>query len=376
MPLAPTGPLRRARFLLATAAIALLGLLALASPALAVPGKFWGVVPQANPSVEDLQRLKRGGVDSLRVPISWGSVQPVRGAPLDWSSSDSYVEAAVLTGIEPFPFLSTAPAWAVPVDPRFGSAKFLPVRNGKQRSGWKQFVRGAVLRYGPRGSFWRENPQLPRRPIRVWQVWNEPNFKYFVARPNPAEYGKLVKLTYAAARSADRRAKLVLGGLFARPIEATFKVRPRQAYFASTFVRQMYRRTPGIGSKFHGIALHPYTGSWRNLTARIEEFRRALRPFGGDRKPLYLTEIGWSSEPPTAGNSFAKGLRGQARELRGAFRLFQAKQRQWRLQRIYWFSVNDYAGLCNFCGGSGLFGDGFRPKPAWRQYVRFAGGRP
>jgi len=82
MPLAPTGPLRRARFLLATATIALLGLLALASPALAVPGKFWGVVPQANPSVEDMQRLKRGGVDSLRVPISWQSVQPVRGAAL------------------------------------------------------------------------------------------------------------------------------------------------------------------------------------------------------------------------------------------------------------------------------------------------------
>jgi len=370
------GPSRRACFWLATVALAGLALLATATPALAVPGKFWGVVPQANPSVEDMRRLKRGGVDSIRVPVSWGSVQPTRGGGLDWSSSDSFVEAAVRTGIEPFPFLSTAPSWAVPVDRRFGSARFLPVRNGKQRSGWKQFVRGAILRYGPRGSFWRENPQLPRRPIRVWQVWNEPNFKYFVARPNPAEYGKLVKLTYAAARSADRGAKLVLGGLFARPIEATFRVRPRQAYFASTFIRQMYRRTPGIGSKFHGIALHPYTGSWKSLTARIEEFRRALRPFGGDRKPLYLTEIGWSSEPPRAGNSFAKGLAGQARELRGAFRLFRARQSRWHLQRIYWFSINDYAGLCNFCGGSGLFGDGFLPKPAWRQYVRFAGGRP
>ncbi len=371
-----TGPPRRARILLAAFAVAAFGVLAVASPALAVPAKFWGVVPQANPTLEELQRLKRGGVDSIRVPISWGSVQPERGAGLDWSSADGFVETAVAAGIEPFPFLSTAPVWAVPVDRRFGSPRFLPVRNGLQRAGWKRFVRGAVLRYGPRGSFWSENPQLPRRPIRVWQVWNEPNFKYFVARPNPAEYGKLVKLTYAAAKSADRGARLVLGGLFARPIEATLKVRPRQAYFASTFMRQMYRRTPGVGSKFHGVALHPYTGSWRNLPARIEEFRRALRPFGGDRKPLYLTEVGWSSEPPRRGNSFAKGLRGQARELTGAFRLFRANQRRWRLQRIYWFSINDYAGLCNFCGGSGLFADGFRPKPAWRAYVRFAGGRP
>ncbi len=37
------------------------------------------------------------------------------------------------------------------------------------------------------------------RPIRTWQIWNEPNFKYFVAKPNPGEYGKLVKISNAAS---------------------------------------------------------------------------------------------------------------------------------------------------------------------------------
>ncbi len=375
MPQLRIGPPRRARLWLASFAIAMLGALAFSAVASALPANFWGVVPQVAPDVEQLQRLKRGGVDSVRVPVSWGSIQPTRRGGYDWSSTDSFIASAVKARIEVFPFLSTAPSWAVPVDRRFGSPRTLPVRNGRQRSGWKQFVTQAILRYGPRGTFWTENPELPRRPLRTWQVWNEPNFKYFVARPDPADYGKLVELTYAAAKKADPGAKLVLAGLFARPIEATFHVRPRQAYFASEFLEQMYKSTPGIKSKFVGYALHPYTGSFKNLPGRIEEVRRALARSHDAGKALYITEMGWSSEPPQPHNSFAKGVAGQARELRGAFRILTANQRKWHLQRVFWFSVSDYAGLCNFCGGSGLFHEG-KPKPAWNAYVRFAGGRP
>ena len=75
-------------------------------------------------------------------------------------------------------------------------------------------------------------------------------------------------------------------------------------------------------------------------------------------KGLWITEMGWSSEPPQPNNSFAKGVAGQARELKGAFRLLSANQRRWHLQRVYWFSIDDFAGVCNFCGGSGLFANG------------------
>ncbi len=371
-----TRPPRRARLWLASFAVAMLGVLAFSSAASALPANFWGVVPQVGPNAEELQRLKRGGVDSIRVPVSWGTIQPTRRGGYDWSSTDPLIAAAVKARIEVFPFLSTAPSWAVPVDRRFGSPRTLPVRTGTQRSGWKQFVTQAILRYGPQGTFWSENPELPRRPLRTWQVWNEPNFKYFVAQPDPADYGKLVELTYSAAKAADPGAQLVLGGLFARPIEATFNVRPRQAYFASEFLEQMYKSTPGIKSKFVGYALHPYTGSYKNLPGRIEEVRRVLARSHDAGKALYITELGWSSEPPQPHNSFAKGVAGQARELKGAFRLFVANQRKWNLQRVFWFSISDYAGLCNFCGGSGLFGNRFKPKPAWNAYVQFAGGRP
>ncbi|HET7443055.1 MAG TPA: hypothetical protein VFJ57_00195 [Solirubrobacterales bacterium] len=93
-------------------------------------------------------------------------------------------------------------------------------------------------------------------------------------------------------------------------------------------------------------------------------------------KGLWITEIGWSSEPPSRSDWFTKGLQGQARESKGAFEVLRRNQPRWRLRQVDWFSADDSAGACNFCGGSGLFGDGFRPKPAWFAYVRFALGSP
>jgi hypothetical protein len=309
--------------------------------------------------------------------VVWSGVQPIGGGPFDWSGVDVVVGRAATAGIEVLPFLTGAPTWAVPADRRYGSPRFLPVRNGKQKSGWTNFARQAVLRYGPTGSFWVENPGVPTRPIRNWQIWNEPNFMYFVARPNPAEYGKLVKLSYAAIHSADRGAKLVLGGLFSRPRQAQFRRKPPLAFFAADFLAQMYERTPGIKSKFHGVALHPYTGTYKRLTPYIQEVRGVLKANRDAGKGLWLTELGWSSQPRRGRkDGFAKGRGGQKAQLQGAFRLLRNKQRQWRVQRLYWFSVDDVSDACNFCDGSGLFGEGFAPKPAWFAFTRFSGGTP
>jgi len=362
----------------AAMAVAALGFAASAPGALAVPAKFWGVVPQTTPSPEQFQRLKRGGVDSLRIPVSWSDAQTERNGVFSWGATDSLVEGAAAVGIEVLPFLYDAPTWAVPTDRSIPShpPRFLPVRNGVQKAGWKRFLREAVLRYGPRGSLWAENPGIPKRPIRVWQIWNEQNFKYFVARPNPAEYGKLVKLSYAAIKGTDRGARIVLGGMFARPGEALIKRGPPQAYFANEFLAEMYERTPGVKRKFHGVALHPYTGTFKRLTPYIEELREVLVAYRDAGKGLWLTELGWSSQKPARNNSFAKGRGGQAAQLKGSFRVLRANQRKWRVQRVYWFSVDDVKGACNFCDGSGLFSPGFAPKPSWFAFTRFAGGKP
>jgi hypothetical protein len=349
------------------------------SSAAVLPATFWGVVPQATPTAEQFQRLKRGGVGSIRIPIGWGSVQPTEYGGYDWSGIDKLVGGAAKAGIEVLPFLYGAPTWAVPSEvvnpPSTTAPRNLPVK-GEEARAWSSFNRQAVLRYGPGGGFWAENPQLPLRPIRTWQIWNEENFKYFVARPNPTEYGSLVKLSYTAIKGIDPGAQLILGGMFALPKEARRKTGRPTAYSARDFLDKLYRSTPGIKGRFAGVALHPYTSEYWALTPEIEEVRAVLRAHGDGRKGLWITELGWSSDRPNGGDQFAKGPGGQARELTGAFRLIERNQALWKIKRVYWFSVDDQTGVCNFCDGSGLFGPGFSPKPAWRAYVKFAGGKP
>ena len=359
----------------------LAGLGAFAASAEALPSNFWGVVPQAVPTEEQAQRLKRGGVDSIRTPIVWGAVQPVNRGPLDWSGVDAVVKQAVAAELEVLPFLTGAPPWAVPTVavPGTGGAGKAPAHlpvSGSARSAWSNFLRGAVERYGPSGSFWAENQTLPKRPIRTWQIWNEENFKYFVARPNPAEYGRLVKLSSPALRGADPGAKVILGGLFARPFEATKNFKPPRAYFATDFLEQMYKRTPGVKAKFNGIALHPYTYYYRQLPSDIEEVRSVLKKNHDASKGLWITELGWSSQPPTSHDLFAKGINGQATQLKGAFSLLTRNQAKWKVRQVFWFSVDDQLHNCNFCDGTGLFGEGFKPKKSWPAYVKFAGGTP
>lgn len=371
-------------------ALALLTTLAFAARAEALPAKFWGVVPQSTLSEEQFERLSKGGVESMRVPLGWADLQRKRGGEIEWGGVDVLVEKAALAGIDILPTITGAPTWAVPSAPvRGGAGAKAPARlpvKGPAAGAWRSLLIQAVERYGPSGQFWATHLDVPAKPIRSWQIWNEPNFKFFVAKPNPAEYGKLVKLSYSALKAADPGAQLVLAGLFSQPLGArrieTIQGKPKLThatnvnYFASYFLEQMYKFNPGIKSKFSGVALHPYTDSWRFLTPEIEEVRDVLTASHDGGKGLWITELGWSSDPPTASDSFAKGVNGQAAELRGSFRLLRAKQAKWRIKRLYWFSVDDIADSCNFCWGSGLFGDGFKPKKSWFEYVKFAGGTP
>lgn len=370
----------RTRALVTTLAVAMVALVAFAATAQALPARFWGLVPQALPSNEQFQRLQRGGAESVRVPFDWAGLQPGgKTAPLNFTGTDPIVERAARVNMDVLPFVTGAPIWAVPQvfvpgDRNAKAPAHLPAA-GASATAWSKLLKGLVARYGPAGTFWSEHPTVPKHPIRTWQIWNEQNFKYFVAKPNAAEYGRLVKLSYTAIKSADPGGRVLLGGLFAEPKGCRKEAVPKSVC-ADNFLQQMYKKTPGVKTKFNAVALHPYTSKYQYLTPQIEDFRAVLAANKDAAKGLWITEVSWSSQPPAAGNSFAKGLTGQATQLRGAFTLLRNKQVKWKIQRVYWFSVDDSAGTCNFCDGSGLFGDGFVPKKSWYEYVKFAGGTP
>ena len=145
---------------------------------------------------------------------------------------------------------------------------------------------------------------------------------------------------------------------------------------APEFLDRLYQ-VPGIKSTFDAVALHPYAADAKTLERYTEEIRGVILANRDPRAQLWITELGWGSQ----GNSpvsFERGWKGQARELRLAYRYLLDSARRLNLMRTYWFSWKDaQPAPCTFCDSVGLFraGSAFKPKPSWFSFVRLAGGR-
>ena len=180
-------------------------------------------------------------------------------------------------------------------------------------------------------------------PVRDWEIWNEPNLAvYWTQQPFMRPYARLLNAAYAAIKGADGGATVVMAGL---------------ANFSWRDLARLYR-SAGVRLRFDAAAAHPFSGRPSNAVKIVRLNREVLDRHGAARKPLWLTELTWSS---------AKGRKtpitkdwetteaGQAQRLRQAYTLFVKARRSLRLQRIYWYtwvtsdrdSVNsfDYSGL-------------------------------
>jgi hypothetical protein len=365
------------RLLVAAALVAVLGLLTVATggsaePKPQLPRGFFGVAPQTPLTDEDVSYMRAGGIETLRMPIAWSAVQPKRNGPYDWSSIDPTVETATRGGLEVLPFLAGTPSW-------LGKLTTLPVHNARQRAAWAAFVKAAVERYGPGGEFWREHrteginyepPIAVPKPVRTWQIWNEANFFYFAYPVSVPDYAKLLRISNRAIKSVRPGAKILLTGLFGEPNATGKKGMP-----AADFLERLYR-VPGIKSQFDAVALHPYAIDTEELERMVEAVHEVTRE-NHDRPGLFITEMGWGSQNNFEEVAFEQGIRGQVRELRGAYGYLIENQRRLNLKQVYWFSWKDTALLCNFCDSVGFFREGprFKPKPSWHAFVKITGGR-
>ncbi len=350
------------------------------------PVEFFGIGPQTPLTPRDAEYMKAGGIGIVRMAVPWSSVQEKRKAGVyNWAGLDEGVGTAARARLRVLPFLYGTPHWLA------AKPTTLPVDNARQRAEWTAFLTAAVRRYGPGGEFWAEHapntggvgipyepaapepsPEVIRRPlpIRTWQVWNEANFFYFALPAAPSRYAKLVKLSSQAIKAADPGAKVVLSGLFAKPTADYPKGMP-----AAQFLEALYR-VPGLKTRFDGISLHPYAVDTETLEEYVEEFHDVTTEYH-DRVPLYVTEMGWGSQPDFEQVAFEQGTQGQVRQLRGAYQYLLENRRRLGVKQVYWFSWKDIQGDCNFCDSVGLFreGAGFRPKPAWRAFVAISRGR-
>ena len=369
-------------------AAALLAMLAVPSAGSAaerkVPFGFFGTVlsqeltnpGQVSPETLDQQMasMARSGVESARYSMTWADTEIAPGA-YNWERPDRIVAAAARHRIALLLNVLLTPTWASS-RPEAEKPYIYPPENPAD---FGRFMTQMVRRYGPKGSFWALNPDLPRVPVRQWQIWNEQMAPWMWGpRPWAESYTLLLKSAYRAIHRADRGAKVTAGSLV--------------AYYGLSqwgAMSQLYRA--GAKGFFDAIAVHPFTsdpGSERrtvdNTLLIIERVRARMRARGQGRVPIAVTELTW---PASAGRIFEDKLlgiettpSGQRQRLKAGYAGLAKERRRLHLSRIYWYTwASEYdanspgtdvtfrfSGLNRFAGGV------FEPLPLLSAYARVA----
>ena len=226
---------------IATIALSLALLAAPARAAAHAPAGFVNISPQSVPSDSDFELMAEADVTSVRLPLAWSQIEPFspKAKDPDWSSFDRAVELAAIHGLHVFPFVWGTPPWLSDLP---GIEPVAP----NELKAWKSFLRRAALRYGPYGEFWSNNPELTPEPIRHWEIWNEPNIVTF-GSADPAGFAKLVRASGQVLHRIDPGSKVILGGLFGRPLQVPPNMHPGQFLSRLYRTRNVKRGSTGSG---------------------------------------------------------------------------------------------------------------------------------
>jgi hypothetical protein len=359
------------------ALLAALVTLVVAAPAsAAVPRSFFGVVPQVDPNQTEFARMGQGKVGSYRWPLSWRQVEPTEGT-FDWTATDNLMAELAANNMKPVPFVCCVPEF-------IHSDASKPPSGSAEEEKYKAFLRAAVERYGPNGEFWTNPPSLPilgsildpgeslpDNPIEDWQIYNEPNSSTFYhPKPDPAGYAHLLEISSKAITGVDPGAYIVLGGMFGTP-----HPQDGNAIDAWKFLGDLYKR--GAAPFFDAAASHPYSGNLDGIKFQIEKFRNQMKKHGDAGADIWVTEMGWGSKKHVQ-SALGKSKKGQAKILKKAFNLLKGKRGKWNIHGAMWFTFKDHddPNFCTWCDSAGLFSKSFNPKPSWKKFVKFTGGKP
>ena len=296
------------------------------------------------------------GVGIVRTLFYWPLVEPSRGR-FDFSFYDAYVAEVSRYRMRILPLLFGSPTFYSAAK----SARYPDRVQPRRYADFARFAGALTRRYGPRGSFWRRNPRVPRVPIRSWQIWNEANLSFFwTPRPNPRAYVRLLSAGARAIRRVDRRAEIVVGGLpesrFGTPV--------------TRYVRGIYR----AGGKrwFDTLALHTYSRTAREGMARVVAMRRVMDRAGDRKGRIWVTEFGWPTGGPR--HRFRVSERGQARRVQATLKTLWRRRARLRVRgaiNVLWRDPpryrSDYWGL-----HLGLYRLNGKPKLAAAAFRRTA----
>jgi hypothetical protein len=238
-----------------------------------------------------LAALEATGATVARADALWEATEPdppVGGVHhYDWSFDDSIAGALAANGLRWLPIIDYSAPWAQSIP---GQDHSPPASLG----GYAAYAAALARRYGPDGAFWAAHPSLTPRPTVAYEIWNEPdNPAFWKPSPSPASYADLYVHARDAIESVQPGARVLVGGL----------TRP------ATFLPALRAASPGLLGSRDAVAIHPYGPSPTAIVDKVRAARAALASLGLPHLPLYITEFGWTTNPPGALDYLPERLR-------------------------------------------------------------------
>lgn len=283
-----------------------------------------------------LDSMVSTGVESVRTDFNWAGAEPYAswadvpadqrhrfvnagGMPVDFSASDTIVGAAAQRGLTIMPVILFTPQWAAAPITVAGSHA-----DPASAATFASFATVLVQRYGPHGTYWRTHRRIRALPIRMWQIWNEPNLTLYWSEKFPGAYVDLLHAAHDAIHKADPGAKVVLAGM------------PNDSWNA---IASIYK-VPGARHYFDVAAAHPFTQQPAGVITILQRVRAVMNHAGDRGKPIIASEISFPSSLGKASQHFGFETTesGQAQSLKKLLPLLAAARNQLHLLAFYHYT--------------------------------------
>ena len=305
-----------------------------------VPDLTWGLTPTEQ--AREGTALKELGARWVRLHVQWRDAEPVKGSydPARFAEYDNAVKVARAAGAKVLFMIYEAPAWAS------GSSSSNVPRNPAE---YAAFVRYMAQRY--------------RGQASAYEIWNEPGHpRFWSTGRDPVAYTKLLAAAYPAIKGADPDATVLLGGL---------------SSYDYKFLDDVYA-AGGRGS-FDAVALHPYTDcgispltTWYDSAGKLygfafpgyREVRKRMLALGDD-KPLWFTEMGWTTTSESCNTGAWTSGVSEATQADYLTKAWDTMAKDPYVQVAFWYNLRNEVGERDHVEGRwGLLHDDFSPKPA------------
>lgn len=264
-----------------------------------------------------------------RWPLYWDEVELVPGT-FDWGAYDRLVIDDVSYDLNINAILLDRPEFhadgniiAGLNEPVFSDGSNIPGADKtiNPENPWAFFVYEAVQRYKPGGLLAQQQGWFRGEGVRVWEVWNEPDFEGFW-RGGIVNYARLLKVAYLAAHHADPDAIVMFGGLLYNT-DANWLARVLAIYAQDG---QAARNNWYMDA----VAVHSYGYPWRTgwLTTYVDS---TLDAYNIDRL-IFVNETGvnvWNDYPGPVWVTSSEQRLGRATGEQAAWFVIQSTAYAW-----------------------------------------------